>query len=120
MDATLLYFHAIDRYLEHEEELRIGDLKLTLIHTPGHSPGSVSLRLHEDSAAGSRETVFSGDTLFERSIGRTDLWGGDYDQLLGSIRNRLFCLDDDTRVCPGHGPETRIGLEKRGNPFLAG
>jgi hydroxyacylglutathione hydrolase len=108
----------VDHRLRDEEELRVGDLRLSVIHTPGHSPGGVCFRLHEDSAAGSTETVFSGDTLFQRSIGRTDLWGGDLDTLVGSIRRRLFTLDGDTRVCPGHGPDTRIGEEMRENPFL--
>lgn len=108
----------VDRFVADEEELRVGDLKFSVIHTPGHSPGGVCLRLHEDSAIGARERVFSGDTLFSSSIGRTDLWGGDLDTLLSSIRQRLFTLDDDTEVCPGHGPDSRMGIEKRENPFL--
>jgi glyoxylase-like metal-dependent hydrolase (beta-lactamase superfamily II) len=108
----------IDHYLEDGEELKVGDLKLSVMHTPGHSPGSVCLRLHEDSALGIRESVFSGDTLFQGSVGRTDLWGADSEQMFKSIRQRILKLDDDTRVCPGHGPETRIGIEKRSNPFL--
>jgi hydroxyacylglutathione hydrolase len=108
----------IDHFLEDGEELKVGDLKLSVIHTPGHSPGSVGLRLHEDSALGVPETVFSGDTLFAGSVGRTDLWGADGDQMFRSIRERLLTLDGDTRVCPGHGPESRIGIEKRENPFL--
>lgn len=108
----------IDHSLVDEEEIRVGDLRLTVIHTPGHSPGSVCLRLHEDSALGIQETLFSGDTLFQGSVGRTDLWGGDSDQMFRSIRQRILVLDDETRVCPGHGPDTRIGIEKRENPFL--
>jgi glyoxylase-like metal-dependent hydrolase (beta-lactamase superfamily II) len=64
--------------------------------------------------------VLAGDTLFAGSIGRTDLWGGDYEQELRSIRTRLLALDDDTRVIPGHGPATSIGRERRQNPFLGG
>jgi glyoxylase-like metal-dependent hydrolase (beta-lactamase superfamily II) len=108
----------VDHYLEDGEELKVGDLHLSVMHTPGHSPGSVCLRLHEDSGLGIRESVFSGDTLFQGSVGRTDLWGADSEQMFKSIRQRILKLDDDTRVCPGHGPETRIGIEKRSNPFL--
>ncbi|MCM2278668.1 MAG: MBL fold metallo-hydrolase [Oligoflexia bacterium] len=108
----------VDHYLEHEEALRIGELRLSVVHTPGHSPGSVCFRLHEDSTLGVPETLFSGDTLFQGSVGRTDLWGGDQEQMFRSIRDRILVLDDETRVCPGHGPETRIGIEKRENPFL--
>lgn len=108
----------VDHYFEHDQEFRVGDLKLTLIHTPGHTPGSCCLRLHEDSDIKSTETVFSGDTLFQFSVGRTDLPGGDWRALLQSIHQRLLILDDDTRVCPGHGPETKIGFERRANPFL--
>ncbi|MGZ3698930.1 MAG: MBL fold metallo-hydrolase, partial [Bdellovibrionota bacterium] len=84
----------------------------------GHSPGSVCLRLHESSAAHAPELLLSGDTLFQGSVGRTDLWGGDQEQMFRSIRSRILTLDEDTRVCPGHGPETKIGIEKRENPFL--
>jgi glyoxylase-like metal-dependent hydrolase (beta-lactamase superfamily II) len=108
----------VDHYLEDGEELKVGELKFSVVHTPGHSPGSVCLRLHEDSGLQIPETVFSGDTLFQGSVGRTDLWGANQDQMFKSIRQRIFSLDDDTRVCPGHGPETRIGIEKRENPFL--
>jgi len=95
-----------------------GCLELGVLHTPGHSPGSVSFLLR---AAGSRGAVaFTGDTLFRGSVGRTDLWGGDMDVLLASLRQRLMVLDDDTRVIPGHGPETTIELERRNNPFLRG
>ena len=108
----------VDHFLEHEEEIRIGALRLSVIHTPGHSPGSVCLRLHESSATRTSETVFSGDTLFAGSVGRTDLWGADGDAMFRNIRTRLLTLDGDTRVCPGHGPDTRMGIEKRENPFL--
>lgn len=108
----------VDHYLEDGEELRVGDLKFSVLHTPGHSPGSVCLRMHEDGASGIPESVFSGDTLFQGAVGRTDLWGGNQDQMFTSIRERILMLDDETRVCPGHGPESRIGIEKRQNPFL--
>lgn len=108
----------IDAYLEDEQELRVGDVRFSVLHTPGHSPGSVCLRLHEDSQVGSRESLFSGDTLFQGSVGRTDLWGADQDQMFRSIRERILTLDGDTRVCPGHGPDSSVGIEKRQNPFL--
>lgn len=109
---------AIDHYFQDEEHLSVGDLKFSVIHTPGHSPGSVCLRLHEDSEAKVKETLFSGDTLFQGSVGRTDLWGGDQDKMFQSIHQRILVLDDDTRVCPGHGNDSKIGIEKRENPFL--
>ncbi len=99
-----------DHWLQDGDELRAGDLKLEVLHTPGHSPGGVCLQLED--------RVFTGDTLFQGSIGRTDLWGGDLDLLLGSIRDRLLTLDPDTRVFPGHGLASRIGVEAKGNPFL--
>ncbi len=108
----------LDHYLSDEEVLQVGSLKFSILHTPGHSPGSVSIRLYEDSAIGIKEALFSGDTLFQGSVGRTDLWGGDQDLLFNSIRSRIFTLDDDTLVCPGHGPETKVGIEKRENPFF--
>jgi glyoxylase-like metal-dependent hydrolase (beta-lactamase superfamily II) len=108
----------IDHYLEDGEELRVGDLKFSILHTPGHSPGSVCIRLHQDSALGIPEAVLSGDTLFQNSVGRTDLWGSSQDVMFKSIFDRILKLDDDTRVCPGHGADTRIGIEKQSNPFL--
>lgn len=107
-----------DHFLSHEETLEVGALKFSVIHTPGHSPGSICLRMHEDSAIGVRETLYSGDTLFQGSVGRTDLWGADGDQMFRSIRERILVLDGDTRVCPGHGPDTQVGAEKSENPFL--
>lgn len=108
----------IDHYLEHEEKLKVGDLKFTIIHTPGHSPGSVCVRLHEDSTLGIRETLLTGDTLFQGSVGRTDLWGASADQMFKSIRTRILTLDGDTCVCPGHGEDSTLAIEKRENPFL--
>ncbi len=108
----------VNHYLQDMEEIQVGELKFTIIHTPGHSPGSISIRLHENQTSRISETVFSGDTLFQGSVGRTDLWGANQEQMFKSIRKRLLTLDDDTLVCPGHGPDTRIGIEKRQNPFL--
>ncbi len=88
------------------------EITLKTLHTPGHSRGSCSFILEGYNA------VFVGDTLFAGSIGRTDLPGGDYNTLINSVRTKLFILPDDTRVFPGHGPETTIGYEKRFNPFF--
>jgi hydroxyacylglutathione hydrolase len=103
----------IDKFVQDEEEVIFGEHKLQVIHTPGHSPGSICLKL-----LGAEEILFSGDTLFRQSIGRSDLWGGDYSKLIRSIKSRLLVLEGDTRVYPGHGPATRIGEEKTKNPFL--
>lgn len=109
----------VDRYLEDEERLAVGSLRFTILHTPGHSPGGVCFRLHSDAAKKVPETVFTGDTLFRESIGRSDLWGGDEEQLIESIQTRLLTLDDDTCAWPGHGPASSIGHEKRKNPYLS-
>lgn len=103
----------IDQFIEDGELLTFGEHRLEVIHTPGHSPGGVCFKLSEKE-----QLLFSGDTLFQGSIGRTDLWGGNYDTLLQSIRTRLLSLDGDTQVFPGHGGETLISTEKRHNPFL--
>jgi glyoxylase-like metal-dependent hydrolase (beta-lactamase superfamily II) len=85
-----------------------------VLHTPGHTQGSVSLHFAP------LKMVLAGDTLFAGSIGRTDLPGGNYDQILASIESRLLALPDETEVIPGHGPVTTIGAERRSNPFLQG
>lgn len=105
----------IEKFIEDEEQIVFGECRLTVAHTPGHSPGGICFI----GESGSEQWCFSGDTLFQQSIGRTDLWGGDTERLLSSIKSRLFALDDDTKVFPGHGPDTTIGLEKRTNPFLS-
>ena len=105
----------IDQYIKEGDHIAFGRYDLFVLETPGHSPGGVCLKLE-----GSELGVFAGDTLFQNSIGRTDLWGGSYGQLLDSIRDQLLPLDDDTPVFPGHGPKTTIGAEKRNNPFLQG
>jgi hydroxyacylglutathione hydrolase len=109
----------VDQFLSDNEELKFGTLKFSVIHTPGHSPGGVCFRLHEDRAHQIPEMVFTGDTLFKRSVGRSDLWGGDEKVLLKSIKERLFTLDDDTCAWPGHGFSTLIGEEKRENPYVS-
>jgi glyoxylase-like metal-dependent hydrolase (beta-lactamase superfamily II) len=100
-----------DRLLQDKDVVSFGDIKLEVVHVPGHSPGGVAFI----GDAG----VFVGDTLFAGSIGRTDLPGGNFDTLITSIQNRLFQLDDDTPVYPGHMGPTSIGQEKRFNPFCA-
>lgn len=96
--------------------IRAGSLEMCILHTPGHTPGSVSFVV----TAGGATRVFSGDTLFRRGIGRTDLWGGDHALILRSLKEKLLALPDDAIVVPGHGPETTIGEERAKNPFLTG
>jgi glyoxylase-like metal-dependent hydrolase (beta-lactamase superfamily II) len=98
------------------DTVELGGLSVAVDHTPGHTRGSVVFRL-ADGAAGA---VFTGDTLFRSSVGRTDLPGGSGRDLLGSIVTKLLVLDDDTVVLPGHGPRSTIGHERRTNPFLEG
>ncbi len=100
----------VDGYLKDGELLKLGDETIRVLHTPGHSPGSISLV--------GDGYVLTGDALFNQSIGRTDLPGGDLNTLVRSIMERLFKLEDDTTVYPGHGPETTIGDEKLANPFV--
>jgi glyoxylase-like metal-dependent hydrolase (beta-lactamase superfamily II) len=90
--------------------ITVGEVSLKVLHTPGHSPGGISLL--------EQGMVFTGDTLFAGSIGRTDLPGGDLMTLLRSIKTNLMTLPDDTRVFCGHGPASSIGDERRENPFL--
>ena len=96
------------------EVIRFGGSSLRAIHTPGHTPGSTCFLLE-----GREPVLFSGDTLFRRSIGRTDLWGGDTEAILASIRGKLFALPGSTPVVCGHGPGTTIEEERRANPFAA-
>ena len=101
-----------DYWLKDEEQVRLGEHALIALHTPGHTPGSMSFH------APNEQLVLAGDTLFRGSIGRTDLWGGDFDTIERSIRERLYTLDDATIVVTGHGPETEIGREKESNQFF--
>lgn len=100
-----------DRVLE-DGQADVHGFRFTVLHTPGHTPGGISLYFPDD------KTVFCGDTLFEMSIGRTDLPGGDSGVFQKSITETLFHLPDDTVVCPGHGQDTSIGREKNHNPFV--
>ena len=101
---------APDRFLNDGDEIRFGKITLSVLHTPGHTRGGVSL--HTDGH------VFVGDTLFAGSIGRTDFPGGSFESLKNSIQKKLFVLDDDVQVHTGHGPSTTIGDERRTNPFV--
>ena len=103
----------VDQFLKEGDLLHWGTLSLEVLHTPGHSPGSISLHL-----PGENRRILSGDTLFQGSIGRTDLWGGSMDEILRSIRNRLLIFPDQMPVFPGHGLPTTIGAERERNPFL--
>jgi len=104
-----------DRLLADGDPLSLGPETLQMLHTPGHTPGGISILIR---LAGRPSILFSGDTLFAGGIGRTDFPGGRYQQLIESIRTRLFALPDHTRVYPGHGEPTTIGEERRTNPFL--
>lgn len=99
-------------WLTDEEKMLVGQVSIVALHTPGHTPGSMSFHLPQE------KLVLAGDTLFRGSIGRTDLWGGDFDAIEQSIRERLYTLDDATAVVTGHGPETEIGWEKESNQFV--
>ncbi|WP_349407800.1 MBL fold metallo-hydrolase [Pseudalkalibacillus sp. SCS-8] len=103
-----------DHELKPGQELKVGSFSIDVLHTPGHSPGSVSFHFQDEGI------VISGDALFMGSIGRTDLPGGDHKQLLKSIHDQLLTLDEDTLVLSGHGPSTTIGEEMDSNPFLNG
>jgi hydroxyacylglutathione hydrolase len=100
----------VNKHVNNGEEITLGNKSITVIHTPGHSPGCVCYY--------SDNNVFVGDTLFAGSVGRTDLPGGSHETLINSIKERLFSLGDNTIVHPGHGPSTTIENEKEHNPFL--
>ena len=115
--ANLSYYHSeaftaepADGFLNENDIVEIGSSKLKVVCTPGHTPGGISLI--------GDGVVFTGDALFFGSVGRSDLPGGDHELLIKSIREKLLVLPDDTRVFPGHGPETTIGNEKFANPWL--
>lgn len=102
----------IDTPAHEGDVLRAGSIEARVLHTPGHTPGSISIYLPRENR------LIAGDTLFQGSIGRTDLPGGDTAQIARSIRGKLYTLPPDTIVFPGHGETTTIGSEKRGNPFV--
>jgi hydroxyacylglutathione hydrolase len=110
----------IDNLLKEGDTLRWGDYQARIIHTPGHTPGSVCLYVPQEAGAVTLAApqLLAGDTLFAGSIGRTDLWGGSMPQIMDSLRSKLLQLPDSTIVYPGHGPATTIGTERHTNPFL--
>ncbi len=101
----------IDEYLTENNVINIGDINILPIFTPGHSPGSTSFLVNE-------KYLFSGDTLFKSTIGRTDILGGSFDEIISSIKNKLLILGDDIIVLPGHGETTTIGEERKYNAYL--
>jgi hydroxyacylglutathione hydrolase len=103
----------IDHFIEDGAGIACNGIEIGAIHTPGHTPGSTTFLL-----PGDRNILFTGDTLFAQSIGRTDLWGGSHPQIINSIQHRLMTFGDDTLVISGHGKSTTIGHERRYNPFL--
>ena len=122
----------VDELLREGDSIRWGRFQAHVLHTPGHTQGSLCLYMPGDIpderaaglAAKSIEPepgrLFAGDTLFAGSIGRTDLWGGSFDTIIHSLKGKVLALPDDTIVFPGHGPSTTIGEERDSNPFLAG
>jgi glyoxylase-like metal-dependent hydrolase (beta-lactamase superfamily II) len=105
---------AVDRHISDEEVLEVGKLGLRSLYTPGHAPGHLAFYVEDEGV------VLSGDALFAGSVGRVDLPGGSMEVLMRSIEERLLTLPDETRVFPGHGPQTEIGNEHTTNPFLQG
>ncbi|PIU67818.1 MAG: MBL fold metallo-hydrolase [Armatimonadetes bacterium CG07_land_8_20_14_0_80_40_9] len=103
-----------DRILKEGDEIKVGNLRLEVIHTPGHTPGGISLKID------SEKVVFTGDTLFAGGVGRVDLPGGSPKELIRSIKEKLMLLDDEVIILPGHGPESTVGKERRINPFITG
>ncbi|MBU0561186.1 MAG: MBL fold metallo-hydrolase [Bacteroidetes bacterium] len=101
-----------DEFLSETLKLNLGKIEMQFIFTPGHTPGEFCIYI------ASEKICFTGDALFKDSIGRTDLWGGNFDTLIGSIRNKLFLLPDEVKIFPGHGEPSTIGDEKKYNPFL--
>ena len=101
-----------DQWLEHEEEIEVKGVQGKALHTPGHTPGSMCFLFEK------QKLLIAGDTLFQGSIGRTDLWGGDYQQIEKSIQEELYTLDEETSVITGHGESTSIGYEMRSNSFV--
>ena len=108
----------VDVHLHDGDAVVAGDIALSVLFTPGHTPGGISLLLSDP--AGEPAVLFSGDTLFAGGIGRTDLEGGSYQQIVDSIRTKLAPLPDQVRVLPGHGPGSTVAAERRANPLMSG
>ena len=103
-------FSPPQRLIQDGERLQVGGIELVVVHTPGHTPGSISLVMDT--------RIFTGDALFAGGVGRVDLPGGDFVTLQRSIREKILSLRDDTWILPGHGPESTVGKERRENPFI--
>jgi glyoxylase-like metal-dependent hydrolase (beta-lactamase superfamily II) len=118
VDVASMYGFTIDaspepsKFIDEKDSIQFGNASLSVLFVPGHSPGSVCFYNKEE------KFIIGGDVLFQNSIGRTDLPGGDFNTLIHGIRTKLFTLQDDVKVYPGHGPSTTIGHEKKYNPFL--
>ncbi len=102
----------IDGYLNDNKSIKLGDINIDVIHTPGHSPGHVCLRLEKE------KVIFTGDLIFKNTIGRTDIPGGDYDVISKSIKDKILALKEDYTLLPGHGSETTLADELLNNPFI--
>lgn len=100
----------IDKYIKDGDVIELGDINITVLETPGHTPGGVTLKIDD--------ILFTGDTLFRGSVGRTDFEFGSFEELIDSINNKLMIYEDSFKVYPGHGPDTTIGYERRNNPFV--
>jgi len=101
---------AADKLLKDNDIVNLGELELKIIHTPGHTPGGICIKIDD--------IIITGDTLFANSIGRTDFEGGSFEEIIKSIKNRILIYDDSVKVLPGHGPESTVGIERVYNPFL--
>ena len=101
-----------DKYIKEDEQLTIGNSTIEFLFTPGHTAGEFCFYFRKEAFC------FTGDVIFNNNIGRTDLWGGDYSTLLKSIKTKLFTLPDNVVIYPGHGGFSKVGVEKRNNPFL--
>jgi glyoxylase-like metal-dependent hydrolase (beta-lactamase superfamily II) len=101
-----------DKFITEDLNIEIGNIQVKFLFTPGHTPGEFCFYFE------SEKKCITGDVLFKGSIGRTDLWGGDFNTLMDSIKTKLLSLDDDVVIYPGHGEDSSIGIERSGNPFL--
>ena len=100
----------IDKFIEDGDIIKLGNLDIKVIHTPGHTKGGVCYLVND--------TLFSGDTIFKESVGRCDLEGGNFEELVSSIENKIYSLPDDTKILPGHGKSTTVGWEKTHNSYI--
>ncbi|MBU2600202.1 MBL fold metallo-hydrolase [bacterium] len=104
-----------DQLLKDNDTIRVGDLDILILYTPGHSPGGISLLVKNQTGD---KVLFTGDTLFASSVGRVDLYGGSLNTLIRSIKEKILVFEDHLFIYPGHGPLTEVGIEKASNPYL--